>query len=794
MSKRKRFAIGLLSASILASVTTPLLAQQSSSDDIAKGGSGGARPADGAILEDIVVTARRREENIQNVPVAITALSGAKLQQLGVSRVDDLRTVTAGLNIQAGAGRVDNPIYLIRGQRATDTAATQDGPVAVYLDDFVIGTPQGSNLGLFDLESVQVLKGPQGTLFGRNTTGGAILYSTAKPKDQFEAGITGGLGNYDQRLVEGFINIPVSEKFKVRAAMQYSHHSGFSRVVEGPLAGTELQDRDELSGRITAEFDPAEGVKTITTLYGSRSDTNGGGFILVGYNPVSVATFIPGIEAALARQQARSLRESGIQLSDPGQTTHLWGVYNTTTVEISDDITFKNLIGYRRIHYTSRDDLDGTSISILEPNTFLYSRDISEEAQILGNAADGKVNYVFGLYYFNQRTPYTGLTYALSDINPANPVANVSLVRNTSFSGYGQVTWRTPVSGLSATAGLRYTVDRRANELQLLTAPSAPIGVVCQLAQQGVTFTPQNCTRSVSESFDSPTWTLSLDYQADAKTLVYLAHRRGYRSGGFNAAINTDDSAVPFRPETVYDIELGLKRTSMIGSWRVRTNIAAYHQWYKDIQRNINIFSNGFYNTAIRNAASARIYGTEAEISVEPSRNLRFDLNYSFTHARYGNYQTVNDLGGVPNQVVDLSNRLFSFVPTHQVNANVHYEHPLKDGSSIGFTATYFYQSAEKFSEQYQNIGELRTLYAPAVAAALPTNLPAFGERGYGLVGLRLDWSNIGNKNITASIIAKNVTNKRYYASGLTLYDSLGITAVIPGDPRTVMGQVAIRF
>ena len=281
MAKNLRKAALLIGASLVTGASMPALARVAPS-------TSAAGESD---INDIVVTARRREESIQSVPVAITAFNGEKLHQLNVSRVDDLRTVTAGLNIQGGAGRQDNPIYLIRGQRATDNASTQDGPVSIYVDDIVVGAAQGTNLGLFDLESVQVLKGPQGTLFGRNTTGGAILYSTAKPKDQFEAGITGGLGNYAQRLVESFVNIPVSETFKVRAAMQYSYHRGFSRIVEGALAGTRLQNRDELSGRITAEFDPASGVKSLTTLYGSRSDTNGGGFILLGYNPVSVAAF-----------------------------------------------------------------------------------------------------------------------------------------------------------------------------------------------------------------------------------------------------------------------------------------------------------------------------------------------------------------------------------------------------------------------------------------------------------------------------------------------------------------------
>lgn len=784
MKKNFRKATLFIGAALMSGVSLPSLAQTAPS-------TGAAGETD---INDIVVTARRREESIQNVPVAITAFSSEKLLQLNVSRADDLRTVTAGLNIQGGAGRQDNPIYLIRGQRATDNASTQDGPVSIYVDDIVVGAAQGSNLGLYDLESVQVLKGPQGTLFGRNTTGGAILYSTAKPKDTFEAGVTGGLGNYGQRLVQSFINIPVSEAIKVRAAMQYSYHRGFSEIVEGGLAGTRLQNRDELSGRITAELDPAPGVKSFTTFYGSRSDTNGGGFILLGYNPVSAAAFIPGVDAALARQQGRDFRQSGIQISDPGQRTRVWGVYNTTTVEISDDLTFKNLAGYRDLHYLTNDDYDGSALDILATYTDIRSREISEEAQLLGTAANNKVNYVLGVYYFNQSGPFSGLADALAAINPVNPQVAQATYRNKSFSGYGQVTWKTPVEGLSATAGIRYTVDDRTFGISFRTTPAASVGEMCVLTQPGVIYTLANCQRTVKASFSSPTWTMSLDYQVDSDTLVYLSHRRGYRSGGFNGSAASDVQSQPFRPETVYDVELGLKRTSRIGGWKIRTNLAAYHQWYKDIQRNVNSFAGGFYQTVITNAASANIYGGEAEVSIEPTRNLRIDLNYSYTHARYANYTTLGDVNGVPGQVVDLSDRLFSFVPTHQFNANIHYDYPLADGSSLGLTGTYFYQSSEKFSEQYQNMRQLRTLYAPAVAAFLPSDLPGFSEGGYGLFGLKLDWSNIGGQGITASVIAKNITNKRYLVSGLAVYDTLGIAAGVPGDPRTVLGQISIKF
>jgi iron complex outermembrane receptor protein len=770
----------------LGGLSTPATAQQATPP---------AAASEETDKDDIVVTARRREENVQSVPTAISVFSGARLQQLGVTRVEDLKNVTAGLNVQGGAGREDNPIYLIRGQRATDTILTQDGPVASYVDDVLIGATPGSNAGLFDLASVQVLKGPQGTLFGRNTTGGAILYSTAKPTAEFEGGVTVGLGNFSQKHVDAFINVPVSTTFRLRAAMQYEHHAGFSKIVKGPRNGQTLNDRDELSGRVIAEFDPTQNVKSTTVLYASRSDSTGPGFIFEGYSPVSSAAFVPGIAAELAAQQSRADRETGSEFPNTGTRSRIWGTNNTTTVELSENVTFKNIIGYRHLDYGARDDFDGTPLVILSTDNTENARQFTEEAQILGKAFDNNVDYVLGIYYFDMRGIDTANeNHALEAINPGSPSFVGGQYDNKSFSGYGQFTWKTPVEGLSFTGGLRYTADNRSITLTPQILPSASGGAKCNLSAPGVVYTLANCSRSAAASFTSPTWTFSLDYKLDPDTLLYIAHRHGYRSGGFNVRAQTDTQFTPYKPEYVNDLEVGLKKTTMVGGWKVRTNLAGYYQWYSDIQRNANVITNGTLQSVIINAASATIYGGEAEISIEPTKHFRVGANYSYSRPKYTAYNVIDSFNGVPAQTVDHSNRAFTFVPRHQLNANLQYEYPLTSKSSLNFTANFSYQSSEIFAEQYQSVAQLRQLYAPAVAATIPDNLAGFGQGGFGLLGLRLDWTNVGDTPITLSLIGKNVTNRRYFSSALTLYDTLGTAVTVPGDPRTVMGQVSVKF
>lgn len=767
-------------------LTTAAKAQQSAGSTEAAN-----LPNDG----EIVVTARRREENVQSVPTAISVFSGARLQQLGVSRPADLKTITAGLNIQGSAGREDSPIYLIRGQRATDATLTQDGAVALYVDDVLIGASQGSNLGLFDLASVQVLKGPQGTLFGRNTTGGAVLFTAARPTDRLEAGVTVGLGNYSQQLVEAFINVPLSDTLRIRGALQYNHHRGFTKIVDGARRGQRLQDRDELNGRFTAEFAPTDGMKSTTVFYASRSDSTGPGLFFQGFNPASAAAFVPGIAGALADQQKRSDRETAAEYPDTGSRARVWGTYNTTSINLGDDVTFKNIVSYRHVNFHARDDFDGTALAILETDNTYNSRQVTEEAQILGRALDGKIDYVLGIYYFEMHgLGTTNESHALEPINPGSPNFVGGPFRNKSFSGYGQITWKTPIEGVSATGGVRYTVDQRSITVSPQTLPSAPSGAACNLSQPGMVYTLANCSRNESTSFTSPTWTVSIDYKIDPDTLLYVAHRHGYRSGGYNARALTDAQFAPFKPEYVNDLELGFKRVSMISGWRIRTNLAGYYQWYNNIQRNVNFITAGTLQTGIINAASARIYGGEAELSIEPTRRLRIDLNYSYTRPKYTSFLVVDSRNGVPNQVVDQSGADFSFVPRHQFNASVHYEYSLADRGALAFTANYSYQSSESFAELYQSVAALRSRYTPAAAAQISSDLPGFGQKGYGLLGLRLDWSDKSNHPIMISVIAKNVTNKSYLASGLPLYDSLGASSAVRGDPRTVMGQVSVKF
>ncbi len=386
----------------IAATASPAFAQDSADE---------ARNAD-----DIIVTARRVEERLQDVPVAVTAIQGESLQRLGITNAVDLRQAVPSLTVTNAAGRPATPLYSIRGQRGSDQVFTQDPPVAAYLDEVLITPDAGSNAALFDLENVQVLKGPQGTLFGRNTTGGAVLYTSAKPKDEFSARVEAGIANYGSWKLNGYMNVPVSDTIAVRAAVDYKNEGGFGKVLAGPEKGKDVMGYKQFAGRLSVLLKPTDGLENIAVLgYSKWKDDGGSAFNIldtpiasgaanVVFNTNIVAPNNAGLlDSQIAKQRARSKYdiESG-ELN--GGESKVWTFSNTTTLELSDNLTLKNIFGYRKLDMWDSVDYDGTILPILAASNAARAKTFSDEVQLQGTAFDDRLNYIFGVYWFDQRT------------------------------------------------------------------------------------------------------------------------------------------------------------------------------------------------------------------------------------------------------------------------------------------------------------------------------------------------------------------------------------------------------
>ena len=768
-----------------------------------------------SVDSDIVVTARRREERLQTVPVAITAFSGEALKERSVTTFVDLQASTPSLAFQGAAGRRDTPSMSLRGQRTSDTQIVADASVAVYMDEVVLTPNQGINLGLFDLQNVQVLKGPQGTLFGRNSTGGAVLFTTAKPTDKLGAGITAHYGNYNEVQVQGYLNLPLSDTLRVRVAGNYLKNDGYAVVVGGTEAGHRLESADQQSIRAISVWEPFTGVKNTTTFEYDHSDGGGAAFVLTAVSPATTIRFFPGMLTALARQQARSVRE--VEASSPiHEKSRATLLVNTTEIELGE-VKFKNIFGYRKMDYDINYDGDDSPLPVFYVQNPAHTKQFTDEMQFLGNALNGKMNWITGLYFFNQKGSDISLSNSFFGVNPNAPGYTGPVVNNTSFSGYVQQTTEV-LPKLSLTTGFRFTVDRRRTKVVQYTAPTAAKPNKCQvLDDNGValTFNPalpyNGCTFDLEKTFTSPTWTISLDYKLDPNKLLYVSSRRGYRTGGFNGRASDKVQRLPFNPETVTDFEAGLKMDTHPAGMLLRTNLAAYLQKYNSIQRSVTLINpfTGSVTSSIINAAKARIWGIEAETTLIPTRSLELSANYSYVNARYTNFPAVL----ADKSVVQYTDRRFAGVPVHQFNASIKYT-PIDDDQigKVTFFGSYSYRSGYFINEVMQTPAQIiqgqeaadRAAAAVAIAAnkpvpaalapTIPNSIPGLRIPGVGLLNARLSWDNVMGSNFGLAVYGKNLANKTYANSGLSLYESLGTVTNTYGDPRTYGIEASYRF
>ncbi len=800
-------------ASLIAVVagTAPVYAQEESSS---------------ALNDDIVVTARRVEERLQDVPVAVTAVQGEALQRLGVTNAVDLRTVVPSLTVTNAAGRPATPLYSIRGQRGSDQVFTQDPPVTAYLDEVLITPVAGSNASLFDLENVQVLKGPQGTLFGRNTTGGAVLYTSATPKADFSAKVEAGYANYDSYKLNAFVNVPISDAIKFRAAVDYKKQGGTGEVLAGPEKGKDVGGFKQIAGRASLLIDPGTGFKNLTIVgYSKWKDEGGSAFrILDTPRPGGNANVVfntnivvPG-NAGLLDSQIAKQRASGYYDIESGErnggVSKIWTVTNTTTIELSDTLTLKNIFGFRKLDAWDAVDYDGTILPILAATNSARAKTYSNETQLQGTAFDDKLNFIFGAYYFDQRgiegtgTPFMDVRNQLPGTVAFGGTARLQFVDivNQSFSGFGQVGYKL-TDQLTLNAGLRYSVDRRSSDSTVGTVSKTqfnnnhPIPVTCEYRGangQPLPATYADCHIKGSASFAAPSWLVDLDWKVDPDTLIYIASRHSYRSGGFQSRPFDNTTAVQtFAPEKVTDIELGLKRDWRLGGdVGLRTNLALYHQWYKDIQRSSTTLTPVGVGNVVRNAASAKIKGLEFESELRLGSIARISFNYAYIDAKYGSYPTLfyaptnpnaNAQGFIPQ---DRSNFPFTYIPKHQINGSVVLTPEVGDIGDLTLTANVYYQSKVFQGDDYYNADTLKFATNNGV---LPANV-YYAQPGYALVNARAQLDNIAGSGISAAIWGRNLFDKRYVDSAVLFQNSIGFGTGIYGPPRTYGIDLSVKF
>ena len=735
-------------------------------------------------LQEVIVTARRREENQQNVPLAITTLSGGFLTENSIISLQDLNGHVPGLNIDS----FNSPVYTnigIRGQRSTNIAPGQDPAVGYYFGEVSYSYPVGINQEMFDLQSVEVVKGPQGTLFGRNTTGGAVLVTPAKPTEEFGGSATAGMTDFNNGTgwyTTDIVNLPINDHLQLRAALSLVEHDGYVKNLItqqqvndfeiAPFGGVSSANPDDeysLAGRISALLRLTDSLESYFMVQGNDYRDHGVAYSLTALSPTGYANFalsLIGVNGQQVFQTRQAQQASNFWTTDSGMNAYNHsdniGSSNTTTWTASDALTVKNIVGYRRFDQNQAVPLDGVPYQILNSYIGDMGHEFSEELQFQGKTAADQFNWVGGLYYANQHIDHPRATVALPQFG-APPSHAEEISENDSYAEYGQGTVKIPwVQGLSFTAGLRNTRDQRE---MTSTSWNDPAQTSCAIT--GVV----DCELSGDVGYDVLTWNFSLEYKPDTDTLLYATRRKGYRAGGWNYVGSDPVSFGPFRPEFVYDWEVGLKRDWHFGDAVLRTNLAIYRSSLEDAQKFLSPVSNP-NDFEVINAASATINGGELEVTFVPVKGLELGGYLSLIDAYFNSFV----FGGN-----NFTNNSFAQTPKTQYSLRASYELPLSPMlGRISPMVDYSYQSHVFYTDTAQG----------------PTQGPADsqGQNAYGILNVRLDWKSIFQSKVDAAVYVKNATAKQYDSFGVLLYPSLGYNIATIGEPRVFGLEATYRF
>ncbi|CAN7562047.1 TonB-dependent receptor [Phenylobacterium sp. LjRoot219] len=810
-----KWIAGLYLTSALASVmATPALAQN----------------AEAQSLDEVVVTARRIDERLQDVPISITVYSPEQLAQRNIVTATDLATYTPALTTNQRFGP-EKSSFVIRG--FTQESGTSPS-VGVYFADVVVPRAQGGTTtgntalpGAFlDLQNVQVLKGPQGTLFGRNTTGGAVLLTPQKPTREFEGHVEGSLGNYDMWRTQAVVNLPLADTLRLRVAVDRMQREGYLKNHSG-IGPDDYNDVNYFAGRVSLVADLTDNLENYTIFSANHSFGHGYASRIAQCRPTggagAAALLGPLACAQMARQDARGDNLLDVEVNNPKPLVDIRQVQaiNTTTWHYSDNLTIKNIVSYAQ--FQERDSFSLNSENFRVPSgvfagqPFNYillnpgpiganaqQSTFTEELQFQGRAFDDRLDWQAGAYLEVSKPNgwsqgYTGILLSCTDMRQLeciNPIGGgtVSAARaTTTFNNkglYTQATYKL-TDQFSLTGGIRYTIDKTTGvsentRIRFRPGAGGVQDMVCNdtLRFQGpggtplVVPTPDACHYSLSTKSKKPTWLLGLDYKPSTDMLLYAKWARGYRQGGVNMS---NIGLETWGPEKVDTYEAGLK-TSFNTPVPTRFNIAGYYNDFRDQQITGALIAKpgaGIAGgTGIINAGKSRLWGIDADASIRLFDGFTLDLGYAYLNTKLQEIEVPVLPADSPfSQIIPTAEvgAPLSFAPKNRVTVTGTYLLPLSaDLGDISLGATYVHTDAQN--------------------ATSPSASPLYRLPATDLLNLNFDWKNVMQKPIDLSIFATNVTNEIYPVAVGSSYTSAGFESVLVGPPRMYGVRLRYRF
>ena len=695
------------------------------------------------VLEEIVVTARKRTENLQDVPISVYAKTGEALQKAGVTdslAVDDL---VPNLEIKTFGGQ---PNIFIRGVGNNDFNATTISPVSMYIDGVLLGLTGSQSMPMFDMERVEVLRGPQGTLFGRNTTGGALVYHTRKPGDSFEGTGRLSVGNYDRLDAELAATIPLSEKTSLRiAGASFSNDGDHYNVTQQK----NVNAIDMKGARATLLSTPSDDLEIIANIHWSvdRSDFR------QGKQAPDAPDILGYLDPTPDDRRLLYLDGPNRHYADQfgGSLTLNWDVA---------DITIKSISAYEEAQTDFCGDIDQSPNSLDHLCFATDGKQYSQEINLSGSAAGG-LSWILGGYYLREDMSHSTEGPLFGDTPFALPVDGLSHRVTDTLAAFAEVTYDI-TDRLKVNVGLRYTYEKKdadvesAVNLSILdqSLPDAPAAYL-------VPFTELN------KDWNALSGRVALSYNINDDVMAYASFSRGFKSGGFNLGSFFDPNEVTtVDPEFLNAYEIGLKSTFL--DKRVRVNLSGFYYDYSDLQ--VYTYAAGSSPAtpvvfALENAADAEIYGLEAEFTALPMEGLNIEAGLGLLETKYKNF--ISLIGG------DLSGNRLPGAPSVNVNVAADYTFPVADNLSMMIRGEYSYTSKRYFNS-FQD--------------------EAISSRGgHGLLNGRISLSSDDDKWELA-LWGRNLANKDYIVDSTDLRGTFGFIPQYLGERRSYGLELIVRF
>jgi iron complex outermembrane receptor protein len=649
--------------------------------------------ATASLMDDIVVTAQKKSvgERAQDVPIAITAMGEAQLEALKVRSLGDLNAVSPNVTLDENGTVKGYANFTIRGSSQNSSVPSLEPGVGLFVDGVYQGVSAGSVSDNFDFSNVQILRGPQGTLFGRNVTGGAVLVETARPTDDFGGYLRASLETGLEYSLQGAVNVPlVPDTLTARVAGYYRKDEGwFTNEFDGSSFGK----TETFIVRPTIKLETGALTQTFITEYGN---VNGHGPALQARNPINSDPFV-------------------ISLNDPGLTDRRWySVTSETTIDVGfGDGTITNVLGYRNIEDLSRVDLDASASQLFIGNFLIDQSQWSNELRYAGRF--GSAEITTGLYYLHQDLVYREARAPFV----AGDRGGGGHQEQNSYGIFGQTTLHF-TDNLNVIGGLRYSHEEKSAQIVRLTVGR------CVDVRQICDFNDAP-TVDTKRSWNSFSPKVGVNYKVNPDTLVYASFSKAVRSGGFNVRLSDPRDPGTYDQENLTAYEAGVKADLLDRSLRI--NLAGFINDFKGLQRTVSTFVGTSILQTIDNSADARIKGIELDITIQPSRELQFVAGVGYLKAHYTDIRADLSGDGVVDQK-DYDLRL-SRVPSWSVSAGAIYTREFASGAMLRGQLFYSHRSDQAGQDNntviYPDYEDLRA----DITFTLPnraTSLSVFGR------------------------------------------------------------------